>query len=97
MEVVDEVCEGTSDPPEQGESMETYVCEEEAARMATPASSEEHADVSAADPSTESPSTEPPKARFSYRLVFKQVRWKWLDNPTSVFFRSDVRRLMLVI
>ncbi|XP_040033746.2 zinc finger protein 511 [Gasterosteus aculeatus] len=68
MEVVDEVCEGTSDPPEQGESMETYVCEEEAARMATPASSEEHADVSAADPSTESPSTEPPKARFSYRI-----------------------------
>ncbi|XP_037321895.1 zinc finger protein 511 isoform X1 [Pungitius pungitius] len=74
MEVVDNVCEsqgvceGMSDQPEQGESMETLVCEEEAARMAKPATSEEHGDVSAADPSTENPSTEPLKARYSYRI-----------------------------
>ncbi|XP_054456589.1 zinc finger protein 511 [Anoplopoma fimbria] len=78
MEVVDDVCESEgvcevmcdvpTDQPEQGESMETHVCEEEAARMAKSASTEEHADLSAAAHSTENTSTEPLKPRYSYRI-----------------------------
>ncbi|XP_068579436.1 zinc finger protein 511 isoform X1 [Cebidichthys violaceus] len=74
MEVVDDVCESEgvcdvlSDQPEQGESMETHVCEEEAARMAKSASAEEHDDLSAAAHSTENTSTDPLKPRYSYRI-----------------------------
>lgn len=81
MEVVDDVCESEGvcevmcdvlpNQPELGESMETHVSEEEAARMAKSASTEEHADLSTAG----NTSTEPLKPRYTYRLVFKQVCW----------------------
>lgn len=79
MEVVDDVCESEgvcevmcgvlSDQPEQGESMETHVSEEEAACMAKPAATEEHAGLSAAVHGNECSSTETLKPRYSYRLV----------------------------
>lgn len=84
MELVDDVCESEgvgevmcdvlSNQLEQGESMETHVSEEEAARMAKSASTEEHADLSEAAHSTGT-STEPLKPRYSYRLVLKQKYW----------------------
>ncbi|XP_031160023.1 zinc finger protein 511 [Sander lucioperca] len=77
MELVDDVCESEgvgevmcdvlSNQLEQGESMETHVSEEEAARMAKSASTEEHADLSEAAHSTGT-STEPLKPRYSYRV-----------------------------
>ncbi|XP_044070637.1 zinc finger protein 511 [Siniperca chuatsi] len=78
MEVVDDVCESEgvcevmcdvlSDQPEHGESMETHVCQEEAARTAKSASAEEHADLSAAAHGTGNTSTEPLKPQYSYRV-----------------------------
>ncbi|XP_029305584.1 zinc finger protein 511 [Cottoperca gobio] len=78
MEVVDDVCESEgacevmcdvlSHQPEQGESMETHVSEEEATCMAKSASTEGHADLSAAAHSTENPSSEALKPRYSYRV-----------------------------
>ncbi|XP_033956173.1 zinc finger protein 511 [Pseudochaenichthys georgianus] len=90
MDVVDDVCEsegvcevmcdGLSHQPEQEESMETHGSEEEAARMAKSASTEEHADLNAAAPSTESSSSDPLEPRYSYRV------------PTNVCFgRGSVR------
>ncbi|GAA6213848.1 zinc finger protein 511 [Lates japonicus] len=74
MEVVDDVCESEgvcevmcgvlSDKPEQGESMETHVSEEEAACKTT----EEHAGLSAAVHGNECSSTETLKPRYSYRV-----------------------------
>ncbi|KAJ4948857.1 hypothetical protein JOQ06_020380 [Pogonophryne albipinna] len=62
------------------ESMETHGSEEEAARMAKSASTEEHADLNAAAPSTESSSSDPLEPRYSYRV------------PTNVCFgRGSVR------
>ncbi|XP_051273416.1 zinc finger protein 511 [Dicentrarchus labrax] len=78
MEVVDDVCESEgvcevmcdvlSDQPEHGESMETHVSEEEAARMAKSTSAEEHADLSAAAHGAGNISTEPLQPRYSYRV-----------------------------
>ncbi|XP_049456917.1 zinc finger protein 511 isoform X1 [Epinephelus fuscoguttatus] len=78
MEVVDDVCESEgvcevmcdvpSDQPEQGESMETHVSEEELDRMAKSVSAEEPVDLSAAAHSTENTSTEPLKPRYTYRV-----------------------------
>lgn len=75
MEVVGDVCESEgvcevmcnvlSDQPEQEESMETHVSEEEAARMAKPALTE---DLSAASQGSESTSSAPPKPQYSYRV-----------------------------
>lgn len=89
MEVVDDVCEsegvcevmcdGLSDQPVHGESMETHVSEEEAARMAKSASTEEHADLCATAHGSGNTRTEPLKPRYSYRLVFRQVCCKALD------------------
>ncbi|XP_076599858.1 zinc finger protein 511 [Chaetodon auriga] len=78
MEVVDDVCESEgvcevmcdelSDQPEHGESMETHLSENEAARMTNSASTEEHAGLSAAAHGAGNMSTEPPKPRYSYRV-----------------------------
>lgn len=78
MDVVDDVCESEgvcevmcdvlSDQPEDGESMEMHVSEDEASRMAKSASTEEHTDLSAAAHSAGNTSTEPPKPRYSYRV-----------------------------
>ncbi|KAA8583859.1 zinc finger protein 511 [Etheostoma spectabile] len=84
MELVDDVCESEgvsevmcdvpSNELEQGESMETHVSEEEAARMAKSASTEEHPDLSEVAYGMGSTSMEPLKPRYSYRV------------PTSVCF-----------
>lgn len=94
MEVVDDVCESEgvcevmcdelSDQPEHRESMEMHVSKNEAARMANSASTEEHADLSAAVHSSGNTSAEPLKPRYSYRLVFKEVCCKAL-NITGCF------------
>ncbi|XP_071336869.1 zinc finger protein 511 [Trachinotus anak] len=78
MEVVDDVCESEgvcevmcdvlSEQTEQGESMETHVSEEEAARMAEPAATRENAGLPAAVHSNECTSTTSPKPRYSYRV-----------------------------
>lgn len=68
--VCEVMCDVLSDQPEHGESMETHVSEEEAARMAKSASAEDYADLSAAAHGTGNTSTEPLKPRYSYRLVF---------------------------
>ncbi|XP_059215604.1 zinc finger protein 511 [Centropristis striata] len=72
MEVADDVCESEgvcevvcdvlSDQPEPGESMETHVSEEAAART------EETSDISAATHSTGNPTSESLKPRYSYRV-----------------------------
>lgn len=90
MDVVDDVCEsegvcevmcdGLSHQPEQEESMETHWSEEEAARMAKSASTEEHADLNAAAPSTESSSSDPLEPRYSYRLVFNKSAKHWMSQ-----------------
>lgn len=85
MEVVDDVCEPEglcdvlSDQPEHGESMETHESEEDAARRANSAPTEEYTDLSGAAHGNGNTSIEPPKARYSYRLVFKQVSCKAQD------------------
>lgn len=89
MEVVDDVCESEglfevmcdvlSDQPEHGESMETHVSEEEAAHRASSAPTEEYMDLPGAAHADGNTSIEPPKARYSYRLVFKQVSCKAQD------------------
>lgn len=86
MEAVDDVCESEglcevmcdvlSDQPEHGESMETHVSEEEAVRSANSAPTEEYTDLPGAAHGDGNTSIEPPKARYSYRLVFKQVTCK---------------------
>ncbi|XP_026164717.1 zinc finger protein 511 [Mastacembelus armatus] len=78
MEVVNDVCEsegvcevmcdGLSDQPEQGESMETHASEEEAAPMAKSASTEEHADLCTATHDTACTSTYQLKPQYSYRV-----------------------------
>ncbi|XP_070833161.1 zinc finger protein 511 [Chaetodon trifascialis] len=78
MEVVDDVCESEgvcevmcdelSDQPEHGESMEMHLSENEAARMANSASTEELTGLSAAARGAGNTSTEPPKPRYSYRV-----------------------------
>lgn len=90
MEVADDACESEgvcevmcdvlSDQPEQGESMETHVPEEEAACLAKPAAAGEHAGLSPAVHGKECTSAEALKPQYSYRLVlkFKQVCWKAL-------------------
>lgn len=105
MEVVGDVCESEgvcevmcdvlSDQPEHGESMETRVSEEEAARTAKSASPEEHADLSAAAHGTGNTSTEAQKPRFSYRLVFKPVCCK--DLIFSGCFSPVLREKRLAI
>lgn len=87
MEVVEDVCESEgacevmcdvlSNQPEYGESMETHVSEDEAAKSASIA---EHTDlfVAASDPGNTS--TEPPKPRYSYRVP-----------PTVCFGHGSVR------
>ena len=99
MEVVDDVCESEgvcevmcdvlSDQPELGESMETHVSEEEAARIAKSASAEEHADLSAAG----NTSTEPLKPRYTYRLVFKQVCVLYAGSFSSVL--TEIKAAMI--
>nr|XP_020498623.1 zinc finger protein 511 [Labrus bergylta] len=78
MEVAESVCESEgvcevmcdvlSDQPEHGESMETHVSEEEAARTATSAITEDHANLSAAAHSAENTSSQPLKPQYSYRV-----------------------------
>lgn len=87
MEVVEDVCESEgacevmcdvlSNQPEYGESMETHMSEDEAAKSASIA---EHTDlfVAASDPGNAS--TEPPKPRYSYRVP-----------PTVCFGHGSVR------
>ncbi|XP_060895647.1 zinc finger protein 511 [Labrus mixtus] len=79
MEVAESVCESEgvcevmcdvlSDQPEHGESMETRdVSEEEAARAATSAITEDHANLSAAAHSAANTSSQPLKPQYSYRV-----------------------------
>lgn len=84
MEVADDVCESEgvcevmcdvlSDRTEQGESMETHASGEEAAHIAEPISSGEHARLSAAAPNSECAGTTTVKPRYSYRSVLKCIQ-----------------------
>uniref|UniRef100_UPI0037E9213F zinc finger protein 511 isoform X2 n=1 Tax=Semicossyphus pulcher TaxID=241346 RepID=UPI0037E9213F len=90
MEVADNVCESEgvcevmcdvlSDQPEHGESMETHVSEEEAARTTASVSAEEHTDLSAAAHSTGNTECDQLKPRYSYRVP-----------PTVCFGHGSVR------
>lgn len=78
MEVVDDVCESEGvcevlcnapfDEPEQGESMETHECEEDAVRSAATASTE-NAPASAQG----TKDTAPQKLQYSYRSAFTWI------------------------
>lgn len=104
MEVADSMCESEgmfdalSRRADPGESMEMHACEEEAARMANSALTEEHANRSGAVHT----GTETPKPRYSYRLVCKQVGLKVPDShrvgfsPASRETLSDIFKMVSV-
>lgn len=111
MEVVDDVCESEgvcevlchvpSDQPEEEESMEMHVSEEEVAHMAKSASTGEHADLSAAAHGTVYSSTESQKPRYSYRLVWHNVVkarfWKQLSKPFWKYFMVNSLNLSQIV
>lgn len=112
MEVVDDVCESEgvcevmcdvpSDQPEQGESMETHVSEEELDRMAKSVSAEEPVDLSAAAHSTENTSTEPLKPRYTYRLVLNKLNnvaryYKRQSQPCLGCFNVKLKQLCSLV
>lgn len=78
MEVVEDVCQSegvcevlwhvVTDQPEQEESMEMHLSEEDVAHMGNPAFAGGHVDVNAV--------MESQKPRYSYRLVQGYI-WKW--------------------